>query len=344
MRWHQIIKESNIPKARQDPLANPKFKAWFGNSKVVDAHGNPMCVYHGTTGDFDTFLHNAGNGSGSREGMLGFWFTDHPTVASDFAEWASRNYDPSIVLPVYLKIQNPFVAINYDEIRDLVDKFTTFANPGLRMVTDKVDYGKLRQWLQEQGHDGIILPDTLTDSPDGKTKITQYVIFNSNQVKSAVGNKGTFDDTNPKITENNIVLQTGLYVPAIQITPKSFKDDGLMRDLGINESITTNRTVYHVTRLANLKKIMTSGLTPKIGRRSKSLGESTPAIYFFPDLDALEYAAMNWLGDEFSETTKLVALKVEIPQNIEIFSDVEYECHVYEPISPSDIRIMRGIL
>jgi hypothetical protein len=30
------------------PLDNPSFRRWFGDSKVVDAHGEPMVVYHGT--------------------------------------------------------------------------------------------------------------------------------------------------------------------------------------------------------------------------------------------------------------------------------------------------------
>jgi hypothetical protein len=33
----------------------PAFKAWFGNSKVVDDEGNPLNVYHGTTGNFEVF-------------------------------------------------------------------------------------------------------------------------------------------------------------------------------------------------------------------------------------------------------------------------------------------------
>lgn len=33
----------------------PEFKRWFGNSKVVDANGEPLVVYHGTTGDFTIF-------------------------------------------------------------------------------------------------------------------------------------------------------------------------------------------------------------------------------------------------------------------------------------------------
>lgn len=33
----------------------PAFRAWFGDSKVVDEDGEPLNVYHGTTKDFDTF-------------------------------------------------------------------------------------------------------------------------------------------------------------------------------------------------------------------------------------------------------------------------------------------------
>jgi hypothetical protein len=34
---------------------SPAFKQWFGKSKVVDADGNPLRVYHGTTMVFDEF-------------------------------------------------------------------------------------------------------------------------------------------------------------------------------------------------------------------------------------------------------------------------------------------------
>ena len=35
--------------------ASAAFQAWFGDSKVVDADGKPLIVYHGTTGDFSAF-------------------------------------------------------------------------------------------------------------------------------------------------------------------------------------------------------------------------------------------------------------------------------------------------
>lgn len=35
--------------------STPEFIEWFGDSKVVDAQGNPMRLYHGTVHDFDSF-------------------------------------------------------------------------------------------------------------------------------------------------------------------------------------------------------------------------------------------------------------------------------------------------
>jgi len=182
---------------------SPAFRAWFGDSKVVDDAGQPLRVYHGTTGNFNTFARavSGPGGSGAREGRIGFWFTDHPQVASDFAEWSSRNFDPSIVMPVYLKIQHPWIVSKYAEIRELIDRHTKFGNPPYRMIQDKIDYVGARHELINAGYDGIILPKTLTDSPDKQTLITQYVALYSNQIKSAIGNKGTFDDANPNIIE-----------------------------------------------------------------------------------------------------------------------------------------------
>lgn len=37
------------------PINTPEFKNWFKDSKIVDADGNPLVLYHGTERDFDTF-------------------------------------------------------------------------------------------------------------------------------------------------------------------------------------------------------------------------------------------------------------------------------------------------
>ncbi len=41
--------------SQADQTDTPAFKRWFGDSKVVDAHGKPLRVYHGTRESFDAF-------------------------------------------------------------------------------------------------------------------------------------------------------------------------------------------------------------------------------------------------------------------------------------------------
>ena len=58
-----------------------RLKEWFGDSKIRDANGRPLRVYHGTTHDFSKFNPKAG----SREGHYGqvLYFTSNPGDASD---------------------------------------------------------------------------------------------------------------------------------------------------------------------------------------------------------------------------------------------------------------------
>lgn len=148
-------------------------------------------AYHGTGSDIKAFsLHKLGYGAGSRESPIGFWFTNNPAAAGQFADWSAKGNGANII-PVKLRLKNPLVVDDYDEIRDLVDKFTEFSRNGymihgrnIRMMQDKVDYNGIRKWLKLHGYDGIVLKNTLVDSPDGKTKIDQYVVLNPNQIRS----------------------------------------------------------------------------------------------------------------------------------------------------------------
>jgi hypothetical protein len=61
-------------------------------SKVVDADGNPLVVYHGTTKDFDAFSSGTG------------WFTTDPGEANF---WGGVNADGANVMPAYMALKNP---------------------------------------------------------------------------------------------------------------------------------------------------------------------------------------------------------------------------------------------
>jgi len=100
------------------------------------------------------------------------------------------------------------------------------------------------------------------------------------------------------------------------------------------------RTVYHVTPARNLSRIRSEGLIPRVGARSKRLGEKVPAVFVFPTIDDVDVAMDQWLLDEFPESTRLALLKVDLPPDLPCHSDVEYEIGVRAPIPPCALTVL----
>jgi N12 class adenine-specific DNA methylase len=156
------------------------FRAWFGESKVVDEKGEPRVVYHGTGKDFSVFDKT----KTERPGFgYGFHFIEDPALASYYAEqWqgGERQGVGENVVPVYLSIQNPFDGNYYM----LMDRLGLASN------------AEMTKALQDMGYDGIrYVHDEMVP---GK-KNYAWVAFRPEQIKSAIGNVGTFDAANPDI-------------------------------------------------------------------------------------------------------------------------------------------------
>jgi hypothetical protein len=163
---------ADVPRYRAgDQLETPAFRDWFGDSKVVDGAGQPLRVFHGTGGDFNAFSRDrAGATTGAANAGMGFFFTDRPEVAGNYARMAG---DAQNILPVYLSLKNPLRL----EAKNM-------------MEADRM----LQSGLQEK-HDGAIIQVAMRD---GGTQ-TVYMARESGQAKSAIGNRGTFDAGNPDI-------------------------------------------------------------------------------------------------------------------------------------------------
>ncbi len=169
-------------------IETPEFKAWFASSKVTDSNGKPRVVYHGTAGDFDTFdTETQGKNYRSTGGQKGFFFTSSPATASVYAEKpALADLDPSVpesadfgdgtanIMPVYLSLQNPIVV----NTKDGADKHFDY------------NRDKLYERAEKAGADGIIV--------NGSNR-TLYVAFEPGQIKSAIGNRGSFSANSSNI-------------------------------------------------------------------------------------------------------------------------------------------------
>lgn len=196
------------------------FKKWFGKSKVLDKNGKALRVYHGTTRSFNefdpTFL-----GTGNDENGVGFYFTDNPTWTHSYAAGEGGH-----TVPVYLKIQKPiywerqpeitasqisklmFHAGNKRVAQYMRDNFDVdymgleAAKREYRSYMEGVDllsasfsiFNELYEGTPKQkdfaqifkdvtGYDGVIVK---------RAQGTNYVVFSPTQIKSAIGNKGTF--------------------------------------------------------------------------------------------------------------------------------------------------------
>lgn len=88
-----------------DQTQTPEFKAWFGDSKVVDAEGNPLVVYHGTNKSFKKIDMDKG-------AMGTFWFTSDRAAIEAGEVGASGK---GVIMSLYAKIDNPAGWTEYDK-------------------------------------------------------------------------------------------------------------------------------------------------------------------------------------------------------------------------------------
>lgn len=157
------------------------FKAWFGDSKVVDADGKPLVVYHGTAASFEAFDNNK-----AKDGA--HFFSSDRDHAAYFGNVGSY----------YASIQSPMVIDqNYLEDRLTEDQ----ADDGVRPL-DLI--GEIVAEAKSNGHDGLII----NDFADAGTVSTVYLPFDPTQIKS-VNNRGTFDPNDARILNQQVGGDTG---------------------------------------------------------------------------------------------------------------------------------------
>jgi len=190
--------------AREAALDSPAFQRWFGASKVADEAGKPKRLYHGTGADIEAFRPSERGFYGK-----GIYLSDDPARASEYAEYAAENGDTGFganVMPVYAKFENPFI---YEEPSEFNGEAAS-ANL-LRILLGQKKGGKLarevsfgddahvgdeiQNALRARGHDGLIVRGAGSDAYGGN----EYIAFDPIQLKSAIGNEGTFDPMDARI-------------------------------------------------------------------------------------------------------------------------------------------------
>lgn len=220
-------KNSNGNPIAQTEEGLRNFWNWFGDSKVVDAQGRPLVVYHGTARNIEAF-----------GGMT--WAATERDLANAYASARAQidNRDVQTgenVLPIYMRAERVFDAdklprtvtigaffnealeqaqaagqnIDVARARTLLDTIRAAAS----QEESGPNYSRHDFWNEAQslfgragaraisdmfellGFDGVQMRESATYSKDGKPT---FGVFLPTQVKS-VNNRGTFDPADPRI-------------------------------------------------------------------------------------------------------------------------------------------------
>ena len=189
-------KKSNLTERQYAQVRTKAFKNWFGDwendpanaSKVIDENGEPLVVYHGSTRQFNTFkTDKIGSMSGDKSG---FYFTNKRQIAKDYYSKETGTFLGNLKL--FLHISNEYKSSVYDT-------FLNSRNPYVVTISNDSEYWNREQIIndaKEKGYDSVLFKDVI-DGPAIRQDVR--IVFNSNQIKSATDNIGTFDANNPDI-------------------------------------------------------------------------------------------------------------------------------------------------
>jgi hypothetical protein len=206
----------------------PEFKRWFGRSQVVDGLGRPLVLYHGTGADFGEFR---------TDSELGAHFGTAVQAEMRMPEYSKARWGGRLV-PVYLSIKNPLRLRDLGNFHpqtvaaQLIDKgIKPKSGQGFKLTS--VTAGEVRAAIEEHGYDGVVYlnrtegisPSVLdaieTEVLDGMFDDEaldllpgaqdSYIAFRPEQIKSAIGNDGSFDRD-----DSNILSQPPLEAPPFQ--------------------------------------------------------------------------------------------------------------------------------
>jgi hypothetical protein len=184
-------------------------------AKMRESSKVPQRLYHGTTDDIQKFdPSKAGKKTKNLTTALGTFLSDNPKEASRFAEqWGTEGGN---VMPVFAQIQNPYQMPykEFDELAmgawnrmmkdpsydpDAVVKWNDIE--GAKRAAAAVnkhepdalqDVINRRNELMAQGHDAVIV------NIGGNKEV---IVFDPAKIKSATGNRGTYDTTDPDISK-----------------------------------------------------------------------------------------------------------------------------------------------
>lgn len=153
--------------ARIRPGYEKQFGEWFKGSKLIDKTGKPLTLFHGTSSAFREFKSQAGPNTKAIGDWPGIYLSSDPKTAGGIANFEGRlrGGTPNVI-PVHARVKNPAEFGQYRTAEEAI----------------------------RAGHDGRVIRDA-------NGNVTEVLVFSPEQIKSATGNRGTYDPKSPRIDE-----------------------------------------------------------------------------------------------------------------------------------------------
>lgn len=221
----KVAGETELDYRQWVQVRTPSFKAWFGDwenapedaSKVINEKtGEPLVVYHATRSErFEVFdrnklgantYANASDLSYSLTAVLGHWFNTQD-LSQNVAYKGGRSE------AVFLNIREPLQPYSLDELAGRFSDYEVLDEDGDAKSMEAITPEELRTLGEEavgelagEDYDGIALRD---EEFGGRS----FVVFESDQIKSATGNSGAFDPADANIYHQNTPTPRGAFDP-----------------------------------------------------------------------------------------------------------------------------------
>jgi len=278
-----VTGEVLMQKEGADQTKTNAFKKWFSDSKVVDENGEPLVVYHGTGFDFNVF-------EGSKKGTeKAYFFSQDPELASSFATTSAGAYDGNAnVIPAYIRMENPLIVDYKGSVK--------WGNDALmKQMLSQVWGGK---------YDGVIAKNVI-DGYGNPTTI--YAVIKSNQIKSAIGNRGTFSLESPDILESKKLVSVVQKVLQPKPAPRV---QGVAADLqaGLDKVFGPHKKETIIDRIDGMRDRFWQRLAQGVADQYRTIKEYSQEAYMMARMSKTIDGALEGLmfhGEVFNDNGAL---------------------------------------
>jgi hypothetical protein len=352
-------------KAFAEPTKTPAFKTWFGDSKVLDADGDPLVVYHGTGFDFEVFRH----------GDVGFHFGPAQAAnhrVDDEKRGDGKKTESPRLMPVYLAIKNPLRLLDagdWDSEERVANMLSDAIVNGMvdedayavaaEQEVDATGVQAFTQVFERMGYDGIVYENVAEGGGDS------WIAFHPSQIKSAIGNVGDFDGSQESILrseaaaaafvssieviEHALIQAYGNALPRlraqglvslIETEDKALQAAAAARALKLHTSaavelrrlrasVLASRRVWHGTPHRDITKFSTDKIGAGEGAQAFGWG-----LYFADRRELGDYYREKLQGGVLGYDASLILAKSLVDQGLSHLESLVWKASVIDAIAP----------